>query len=168
MAFTISASRSVSANFALVETNGNESLSLSDSTSSSSAYLYGVSGNEVSNAVAITGLLSSGGTTVIDLYSIPQTTFKTTQSIAFTGIKYIEIDNISTTEGYDFTVCATGTNPCTNLFNGGSGNLLVKPRSSFSYNDPFTGFIVSSTNRNIALDDGGSGVNYKIVIFGLD
>lgn len=168
MAFSISAVRSASSSFTLVETNGNESLSLTDSANSSSAYLYGVSGNEVSNAASITGLLPSGGTTVIDLYGVNQTTFKTEQTIQFTGVKYISISNTSTTEGYDFTIAATGSNACTNLFNGGSGNLLVKPGSNFHYNDPFTGVIVSASNRYLALDDSGSGVNYKILILGLD
>jgi len=76
--------------------------------------------------------------------------------------------NESTTEGYDFAVQATGTNACKNLFNGGSGNLLVKPYSAFTYNDPFTGASVGSSQRYVQLADQGSGVTYRLIVLGLD
>ena len=168
MSLSISASKTSSINFTLTETNGNESISLADSISSSSAYTYGTGINEITNCVSLTGTLPSGGAYQIDLYSLDQTTFGTTQSIAFTGIKNITIQNTSRTEGYDFVVRATGTSACTNLFNGGSGNLLVKPYSSFSYNDPFSGFAVGPSQRYVYLNDAGSGVSYKLFVFGLD
>ena len=63
---------------------------------------------------------------------------------------------------------STSSNACTNLFNGGSGNLLVKPYSGFTYNDPYDGFVVSTSQRYVYLDDLGSGVTYKIFVLGLD
>ena len=44
----------------------------------------------------------------------------------------------------------------------------MKPYSSFSYNDVHTGTVVSSTNKSFELNDQGSGVNYKIMVLGLD
>lgn len=168
MALSISSSKVSSINFTLTETNGNESMSLSDAMSSSTAYSYGSGTNGITNAVSITGTISSGGSVQIDLYGIDQTTFGTTQSISFTGIKNFTVNNTSTTEGYDFTIAATGSNACTNLFNGGSGNLLVKPYSSFAYNDPYSGFVISTSQRYVYLDDLGSGVSYKLIVLGLD
>ena len=168
MALTISSSVSVTANFSLTETDSGESISLSDSRSSSTSYTYGSGNNQITNAVSVTGQLSSGGFVSIDLYSLSQTTFGSTQSIQFTGIKHFNVFNTSTTAGYDFFVRATGTNACTNLFNGGTGNLIVKPYSSFCYNDPYSGFVVSTGQRYIHLNDGGSGVAYKLIVLGLD
>jgi hypothetical protein len=168
MALSITSSTSYKTSFSLTESRSNESISLTDSNSSSSSYTYGSGNNEITNAVSITGVLSSGGSTQIDLYSINQTTFSATQSIQFTGVKNFTVYNTSSTRGYDFTIVATGTSACTNLFNGGSGNLLVKPYSIFTYNDPFDGCTVSSGQRYLYLKDLGSGVSYKLFVLGLD
>ena len=168
MALQITASSSNKASFTLSDTQANTSLSLTDSISSVTSYTYGTGINEVTNGATITGVLSSGGSTQIDLYAFNQTTFDSSQSVQFTGVKNFSVYNTSSTEGYDFTVCATGTNACTNLFNGGSGNLLVKPSSGFTYNDPYSGFTVSTSQRYVYLDDLGSGVTYKVFVLGLD
>jgi hypothetical protein len=138
-----------------------------DSNSLSSSYSYGSGNNQINNGVSITGTLSSGQSTRFDLTSISQNTFNSNQSIPFTGIKHISVYNKSDTDGYEFTVMATGTNACTNLFNGGSGNLLIKPYSSFSYNSPYTAFITNTGQRYLYLTDTGSGTSYKIMILGL-
>ena len=168
MALSITATTSNSITFSLTETNSTEVITLTDSASSSKAYSYGSSDDNIANAVSVTGLLSSGDSTQIDLYALDQTTFGTTQSIQFTGVKNFTVFNTSETEGYDFAVTATGSNSCTNLFNGGSGNLLVKPYSCFSYNDPYSGFVVSTSQRYVYLDDAGNGAGYKLIVFGLD
>jgi hypothetical protein len=168
MALSISSSKVSSINFTLSETNGNQSISISDSMSLSSAYSYGSGNNQITNASSITGVLPSGGSAQIDLYSFPQTTFDASQNVQFTGVKNFSVYNTSTTEDYDFTIASTGSNACTNLFNGGSGNLLVKPYSGFTYNDPYDGFVVSASQRYVYLDDLGSGVTYKIFVLGLD
>lgn len=168
MSVSITASISNSTNFGLNSTNGNQLLTLTDSANSSAVYLYGTGLNNITNAVSLTGVLESGGSFQVDLYSLPQTTFNATQNVQFTGIKNISIYNTDEQHGYDFTITATGVNACSNLFNGGSGNLLVKPQSMFAYNDPYDGFEVNSSQRYIYLDDAGSGVNYKIFVLGLD
>ena len=169
MALTISALTTNSINYSLSETNLNESASLSDSLSSSSNYTYGTGVSQITNAVSVTGQLSSGLSTQIDLYGISQTTFGATQTVQFTGIKNFTVYNTSTSGGYDFFVRATGSNACTNLFNGGSGNLAVKPYSSFSYNDRYDGFTVSASQRYVQLySNSASGITYKLLCLGLD
>ena len=171
MVFTISAVSSVVNNFTVVDSEGNESVSLVDSITSSNNYVYEASGSGVSainNVASISGTLNSGLSTQIDLYSFDQSTIKNSQSISFTGVKNFSVYNTSTTEGYDFEIQATGTHACTNLFNGGSGNLMIKPYSSFQYNDRFSGFPVTSTNRYVYLNDLGSGVSYKVFVFGIE
>lgn len=168
MALSITASTSCKTSFTLTQVNSNESISLVDSNTASLSYTYGSGDNQIKNAASITGILSSGGTTRIDLYGINQTTLNATQTIRFTGVKNLSVYNTSTTRGYDFVIAATGGSGCTNLFNGGSGNLLVKPYGCFSYSDPFTGFTVSSGHRYLYLRDLGSGVSYKMFVLGLD
>jgi hypothetical protein len=171
MAIEITAPSTSNTSFTISETNGNTIVSLTDSSSLTNSYTYEASGSglrAITNVAAITGTLTSGVSTQVDLYSFDQKTIDSNQSIVFTGVKNFTVYNTSTTEGYDFAIQATGTNACTNLFNGGSGNLLVKPYSSFSYNDPYVGFTVSSSQRYIYLDDLGSGVSYKVFVFGLD
>lgn len=166
MSLSISATTSLSLSYSLSESNGSETITLADSASSSKAYSYG--SNYITNASSMTGIISSGSSTQIDLYALDQTTFGTTQTVQFTGIKNFTVLNTSTAEGYDFAIAATGSNACTNLFNGGSGNLLVKPYSCFSYNDPYSGFVVSTSQRYVYLDDAGNGAGYKLIVFGLD
>jgi hypothetical protein len=167
MNFSINASISHKVGFTLSEVNSNESLSLSDSNTVSSTYTYGSGSNLIVNAVSITGALPSGGRAIIDLYSIPQTTFRTTQNVVFTGVKNFTVFNTSTSQGYDLIVRATGSNSCTNLFNAGSGNLVVKPYSVHTYNDPYSGFIVSTGQRFVQLIDRGSGASYKVFVLGM-
>lgn len=168
MSLSISASMNHASSFTLIDSNGNRSISIADAGSAGSSYTYGNGNNQVTNAVAVTGLLGSGLSSQIDLYALNQATFGSNQTIQFTGIKNISIYNTSSTEGYDFLIAATGSNACTNLFNGGSGNLKVKPYSSFLYNDPYTGFVVSSSQRYLYINDIGSGCTYKITVLGLD
>lgn len=169
MALSISASRVSSLNFSLNETNNNESLSLSDSLSSTSSYTYGSGNQQITNAISMTGVLNSGSFVLIDVYKPDQTVFgSTTKEVTFSKIKNFTVQNLDTQEGYDFTVVAAGSNACTNLFNGGSGNLMVKPYSNFSYNDPYSGFSVDTTQRYVTLSDLGSGVAYKVMILGVE
>ena len=168
MSLSITATYDNKSSFTLTESAAGQSASLADSKTLSSSFTYGTGDNQVTNGVSITGVLPSGGTVEFDLQAISQATFNATQNISFSGVKHFSVYNDSTTEGYDFTITATGTNAFTNIFNGGSGNLIVKPYSSFSYNDVHTGTVVSSTNKSFELNDQGSGVNYKIMVLGLD
>ena len=168
MTLSITATPVNKTSYNLSSTNNNQIVSLTDSKNMSVTYTYGSGDKQITNAVTITGVLASGASTQIDLYSLSQTSFDTTTNVVFTGIKNFTVYNESTTEGYDFAVQATGTNACVNLFNGGSGNLLVKPYSAFTYNDPFTGVSVGSSQRYVQLADQGSGVTYRLIVLGLD
>jgi hypothetical protein len=138
-----------------------------DSNTLSSSYTYGSGNAQVTNAISMTGVLSSGLSTRIDLTAVPQQTFAGTQYVSFTGIKHISVINKSESNGYDFNICATGTSAFTNLFNGGSGNLTVKPYSTFSQNSPNYATPVTSGNKFLFMKDSGSGTNYKVMILGL-
>lgn len=140
----------------------------SDSKNLSKAYTYGSGNNQVNNGVSVTGQMVAGGSTQIDLQALVKTQFGATTNISFQNVKHISVYNQDTTEGSDLVIAATGTSAWTNLFNGGSGNLMIKPYSSFSYNDPFTGVAVGASQRYLHLIDQGSGVNYKILVLGIE
>lgn len=168
MALSITSTSTNSTSFTISDIVSSRTISSSDSKNASINYAYGTGINQVTNAASITGTLPSGGSYQIDLFSIDQSTFNSTQAVQFTGVKHFSVFNESSTNGYDFSIEATGTNSCTNLFNGGDGNLLIKPNGSFVYNDPYSGFAVSSSQRYVYLNDSGSGVSYKLFVLGLD
>tara|TARA_R100000152_G_C6619377_1_gene70612 strand:- start:30 stop:536 length:507 start_codon:yes stop_codon:yes gene_type:complete len=168
MALGITANSNKIINFTLTETDNGKTISQADTKSLANAYTYGSGENQITNAVGVTGSVPSGAYTSLDFQSITQTTFSSGVSVNFTGIKHISIFNTSTGVGNDFVIRATGTAAFTNLFNGGSGNLIIKPYGYFSYDDPNIGTVVSTGNKILQIGDGGSGVSYKIYVLGLD
>jgi len=169
MALAINANSNKIINFTLTETADGKTISQADTKSLTNSYTYGSGLNQITNAVGVTGSLPVSTYSTIDFQSLNQTTFNSTVSVNFTGIKQVSIFNTSTGNGDDFVVRATGTNAFTNLFNGGSGGIPIKPYGYFSYDDPNIGTSVASNNKILHLDNGSnSGVSYKIFVLGLD
>ena len=168
MTLSITANYTNKVSVTLTDSRSPLSTSYADSNNLSKSYTYGTGNNQINNAVSVTGQLTAGESTQIDLQALTKTQFGANTSINFAKIKHISVYNQDTTEGSDLVVNATGVSACTNLFNGGSGNLMIKPYSSFSYNDPFTGVTVGASQRYLYLNDQGSGVNYKIMVLGIE
>lgn len=129
-------------------------------------YTHGTGDFQITAGILQTGVLPSGGSINIDLTSMPKEFLDYTSTVGFSGIKTLCISNTSTVKGRDIAVRATGVNPFSTIFNGGSGNLLVKPYSSYLYNNPY-GDRTSPTLKNIQLFDvSGSGATYNISVLG--
>tara|TARA_R100000005_G_C4995849_1_gene202715 strand:+ start:493 stop:1008 length:516 start_codon:yes stop_codon:yes gene_type:complete len=110
----------------------------------------------------------SGDELSLDLTSLSQPMLGATLDVSFNNLKSIAIRNTSTTVGEDISIRATGSNAFTAPFNGGSGNLLVKPASSYIYSDPYTGATVDSSNKNFQITNEGTGtININIVAVGV-
>ena len=166
MSIVVSASSLVKTSFNFTETLSSTIRSENESVSANRSYAYGSGNFEIDAAVKSTGVLPSGGATIFNLNAMQNESFGKSSTVAFSGIKTITVSNTSTVQGRDINIRATGSNAFTNLFNGGSGNLLIKPYSSFSYNDPY-GLDVTSTQKNISLFDvSGSGASYEICVLG--
>lgn len=166
MTIVVSASALVKTAFNFTETESGTIRSENESVTASRAYTYGSGDFEIEAAVKTTGVLPSGGSVVLDLNAMTNTSFGITSTVAFSGVKTVTVFNTSTVKNRDINIRATGSNAFTNMFNGGSGNLLIKPYSSFSYNDPYK-LAVSSTQKNITLFDvSGSGATYEICVLG--
>ena len=158
MTITVSASSLVKTSFNFTETQSSTIRSENESLTSNRAYTYGSGNFEIDAAVKTTGVLPSGGSVIFDVTSMSNTSFGITSTVAFSGVKTIQ--------GRDINIRATGANAFTNIFNGGSGNLLIKPYSSFTYSDPYR-LSTSSTQKNISLFDvSGSGATYEICVLG--
>lgn len=166
MTIVVSASALVKTAFNFTETESGTIRSENESVTASRAYTYGSGNFEIDAAVKSTGVLPSGGAVVLNLNAMTNTSFGVTSTVAFSGIKTVTVYNTSTVQNRDINIRATGSNAFTNMFNGGSGNLLIKPYSSFTYNDPYK-LAVSSTQKNITLFDvSGSGATYEICVQG--
>lgn len=143
-------------------------LTSSNSTQNAANYTYGTGNFQVTDIVNYTGVLNSGESLVFDLQAFPAEVFGISYDVNFSKIKCITIQNSSTYQGSDLSIRATGVNPLDDIFNGGSGNILVKPYSSYIYNDPYGGITISGSNSKISLHDhGGSGAGYSITILGM-
>jgi hypothetical protein len=166
MTIVVSASSLVKTSFNFTETESSTIRSENEAVTASRAYTYGSGDFEIDAAIKSTGVLPSGGSVVLNLNAMTNTSFGITSTVAFSGIKTVTVYNRSTVKNRDISIRATGSNAFTNLFNGGSGNLLIKPYSSFTYNDPYK-LSVSSTQKNISLFDvSGSGATYEICVLG--
>ena len=171
---SISLNASILANFSInfTETEDNVTVGsdvINKQSISSYSYPTGVTigSSEADLSVKQTGVLDSGSYVNIDLTSIEKDSFNVDGVADFSGVRFIGVINDSTASGYDISITATGSNPFTDLFNGGSGNLLIKPSSFFAYNDPYGSLRTSTSSKNIQINDvGGSGANYTAIILG--
>ena len=155
--------------------------SKNNATSSiTSNYTYGTGAFKAEAGVYITGLLASGGYVEFDLTQMSEDFFGVSGVVLYSGIKFIGIANTTvintdfwpeltgtnTVETFDMTVTATGLNGLSGLFNGNSGNVMINPYSTFSYNDPYSGIRTSPENKKIQINAMGSGALYSLTILG--
>jgi hypothetical protein len=164
---TVVAKAENSVYFNFSDTNSNGLLVSDISTTSSVAdFTYGSGTLEIDAAIQNTGVLPSGGSLNINLNSLTKTYLNYSSTVSLSGVKAIIISNLSTESGRNIRVMATGSNAFTNMFNGGSGNLIIRPYGSHVYIDPWK-TVVSASQKNIQLFDvSGSGASYSYSVLG--
>lgn len=173
MAKSISAKSASLIKYSFSDTDGGKSITDSDSTERKCEYTYGTGNFQVNSIVRNTGIVDSGANIEIDFSSYPFSSIGLNGTVTYNSIKSILISNTSTDEGIDISVMATGTNAAVDIFNGGSGNLLIKPYSSFVVNDPYSGIDVSTNSKihihNVATASGSTSGNasYSITVMGV-
>jgi hypothetical protein len=167
MTITVSAKALVNAQFNFTESVSGKVTSDNVSLVSNCPFTYGSGNLEINAAVNSTGVLPSGGSVILNMRAITKNYFDLTSTVGFSGVKVICVANLATTSGIDIKIVATGVDGLTGLFNGGSGNLLIKPYGAFNYSDPYSGIRTSSTNAKLTLTDvSGSGASYSVAILG--
>lgn len=155
-------------NFTLIKTQGNVQQNESAGLNYSQSLTDGTGSENINYGVVSSGNLPSGGKQYFDFRALEKAVFDLTTSVQFNQIKSIIFENRQALSGVDFQIYATGSLALVGLFNGGSGNLAVKPAAAHIYSDPTAGLVVDATNREITLEDGsvGSGAAFTMIVVG--
>ena len=112
--------------------------------------------------------IGSGSGLSLDFTNLSQSIMGSFMAVTMSNLKSIVVHNSSTTTGEDILVRATGSNALTEVFNGESGNLNVKPSSTYMYSDPYTGADVDSSNKNFQIvNDGTGAISVDIIAVGV-
>ena len=112
--------------------------------------------------------IGSGSGLSLDFTNLSQSIMGSSMTVPMSNLKSIVVHNSSTTTGEDILVRATGSNALTEVFSGESGNLNVKPSSTYMYSDPYTGADVDSSNKNFQIVNGGTGaISVDIIAVGV-
>lgn len=166
MPVTVTAKSQTISNFNFTETIAG-SINVDNSiVNSLCEYTYGSGDFKITGGVIQSGAIPSGSVTSIDLTAMSKEFLDYTAVIGFSGVKSICITNTSTVKGRDIAVRATGTGAFTTMFNGGSGNVLVKPYSSYIYNNPYGDRTSAALKRIQLFDVSGSGATYSVSVLG--
>lgn len=154
-------------NYTLVDIGStvfNESAGLS---SSSKNLTDGTGALNINYGVISSGNIPSGGKSYFDFRALEKKVFDLNTTVQFNQIKSIIFENRETSSGINYTIYATGSLALTDLFNGGSGNLILRPRATHIYSDITGGVVVDGTNREVVLDDvDGSGAAFTMLVVG--
>lgn len=104
----------------------------------------------------------------LDFTNVTQSIVGGSMTLSFNNIKSICVHNAATVTGEDLSARATGSNAFTAPFNGGSGDILVKPVSAYSYSDPYTGATVDGSNKNFQVHNNGTGTGtFSVIVVGV-
>jgi hypothetical protein len=118
-------------------------------------------------------VLGSGESHDYDLFALPVSNFGISGNISFEGgnIKGIIVQNLSEDNGADISICATGAEPFTAPWGGGSGGNVIGALCQLPLINITDGFGISNLSSSAHVisinDDAGSGVEYQILIFGV-
>jgi len=130
-------------------------------------YEDAASGLGAVNSIWHDRLSISGTKQILDLQNLTTTLFGFSITETFTGVKDVYIENSTTGIGRNINLHSTGTLGWTNLWDGGSGNITLRPNSCFHLNN-WAGWNVTNINRELTIEDmSGSGITTNIFFAGL-
>mgnify|MGYP004452474823 CR=1 FL=1 len=164
--------------YTITETCGNDSSTRQDTRTITTSYTHGTGDSQINNGVTISGTLTASQSKQLDLYQngtgVLFVQFGITGGVPIDRMKHCSVYNLETTEGANIEISNTGTYGLTNLVgsahsSGGSGTQLIRPYSSFTFNDPFQGVSIEDESKYIYVNDvAGSGAKFAILIMGVD
>jgi len=136
-------------------------------TGFSYTFTNGTGSGNADYAVIISGTLASGAKTSLDFGALPKDLLDASDTIGFDQLKYLMVKNNSTGYGQNLNIHATGDLALTEIFNGGSGNLVINPYAAHQYGDPISGVVVSQYNKELTLMNAGtSDIVWSAVVVG--
>lgn len=155
MALSTTATLSADIVFSQQDTSTNTLDTRAGALSYSQSLSAGIASTQIDAAWNLTTGISAGAAVYLDFTALSQEIFDSSYTINFTGVRGFAIKNSANSGGEDIAIKATGSDALTALFNG-TGNLLVKPSSSFLYSDPYGAVDVDSSNKNIQIHNNGT------------
>ena len=169
MALNTTATNSADIVFQQQETDTNSNDNRQGSVSYSQSLTAGTGSLAINGVYNVqSGEIDPSGSYLLDFSSLAQALVGGSITLSFNNVKSLCITNLATTTGEDLSVRATGVNTFTEPFNGGSGNVLVKPAASYIYSDPYTGATVDGSNKNLQIYNAGTGTGaFTIVAVGV-
>ena len=170
MAITSTNTLSNDINISITETNGNTTKTEIDSLGYSVQLTQGTGTGQVNGQAKITGTIPSGNTLSIDFEAIVKNQFGASYTLNFNKIKAFVFYNEATGINDSVNIIATGSNALTGIFNGGSGNIIVKPYGTYSYFDYYGDLQSASDHRYLYFKNNSpasGGVNYSYLIIGV-
>ena len=182
MAVTASATPDLNITFTLEQSTVNiAATEIARAGYSALTFGNGTGMGQINMAVKQSGYLPSGQTQSVDMSSFPKRLFNTSFNLDFTSgnVKGFIITNtnaaptglsgtgmIDTSTVPYINILATGTDGFSGLFNGGSGNVKIRPQSTWGLTN-IVGIVPTSTNKTISIRDSGSGVPYELLVVGV-
>jgi hypothetical protein len=141
----------------------------------SKALQSGASYTDIDNIWHETRTLTSGGGQTYSMTGLPTTIFDGSYYASLSAVKLIYVENLATGTGHNINICATGLGAFTNMFNGGSGNLIIPAKSPFLIASYLTGIPVNFANHAFTIRDLGGitgtgspvGCQIRVAIIGL-
>lgn len=170
MAITSTNTLSNDINISITETDGNTTKTEIDSLGYSAQLTYGTGVGQVNGQAKITGIIPSGNTLVIDFESITKRQFGAPYTLNFNSIKGFIFYNEGTGINDFVNIIATGSNALTGIFNGGSGNMIIKPYGTYSYFDYYGDLKSASNHRYLYVRNRSplsGGLEYSYIIIGV-
>lgn len=157
-------------NISITETDGNTTKTEIDSLGYSVSLSQGTGTGQVNGQAKVAGTIASGETLVVDFEAISKDQFGAAYTLNFNEIKGFVFYNQGTGTNDSINIRATGSNAMTGIFNGGSGDLIIKPYGTYSYFDYYGDLESSSSNRYLYFVNNSSasgGLDYSYVVIGV-
>lgn len=157
-------------NISITETDGNTTKTEIDSLGYSVQLTQGTGIGQVNGQAKITGTIASGTTLTVDFEAIVKNQFGASYTLNFNKIKAFVFYNEATGINDSVSIRATGSNALTGIFNGGTGNITVKPYGTYSYFDYYGDLQSASNHRYLYFKNDSSssgGLDYSYVVIGV-
>jgi hypothetical protein len=147
--------------FQIITDNANESSFIN----TTSTLLAGTGANQANYGVYNQVELDVGEKAYLNFQSLTKPILDAETTISFSTVKALGIFNEESNYGRDVSVQATG-NGLTDIFNGGTGNVLIKPKGVYQYFDIISGIDISASNRDLQIANmsaTGITVSYSVI-----
>jgi hypothetical protein len=149
--------------YQIITTNANESSFINNTTSLAA----GTGASQANYGVYAQTEIAANDTLYLDMQALTKPILDSETTINFTTVKAIGVFNEAEVYGRDIAVQATG-NGLTDIFNGGTGNILVKPQGVYQHFDVISGISITAGNSDLQLLNlSATGVTVSYTVVGI-